>query len=136
MIETEHYVKRTFTAMTYEIDFAGVLSNQVYQRWLEDMRMDMLGKYADIRDIFASGSVPVLARTEIDFKKPVRLMEKVIGTMWVHELQGPKWALGCEFRLGDVVCARSMQYGVFVDTRTFRPTDKPDVLPDVIPQTS
>lgn len=135
-METENFVERTFTVMTYEIDFAGIMSNQVYQRWLEDMRMEMLSQYVDIRDLMKMGSVPVIARTEIDFKKPARLMDEVKGRMWVQELNGPKWALGCEFSIDGVICARSMQYGVFIDTLTFKPTNKPDALPDVIPQTN
>ncbi len=124
-------VEREFTVMTYEVDFAGIMSNQVYQRWLEDLRMELLSKYVDIRDLFSGGSVPVLARTEIDFKLPARLMDKVLGRIWVEELMGPRWALRSEFTINGRVCARAYQYGVFVDTTTFRPMNKPDVLPDI-----
>jgi acyl-CoA thioester hydrolase len=134
MEEDSATVHREFRVMTYEVDFAGILSNQVYQRWLEDLRMDLLSRYIDIRDLWKAGSVPVLAHTEIDFKRPARLMDLVEGRMWVEELNGPRWALRSEFRIGDNVCARAFQYGVFVDTREFRPTNKPDVFPDVLPQ--
>lgn len=127
----DHQVEREFTVMTYEVDFAGIMSNQVYQRWLEDLRMDLLSRYVDIRELFSSGSVPVLARTEIDFKLPARLMDNVKGRIWVEELMGPRWALRSEFTIHGKVCARAYQYGVFVDTDNFRPINKPDVLPDV-----
>jgi len=129
----ETVIERDFRAMTYEIDFAGVLSNQVYQRWLEDMRMALMDRYVDIRKLMRGGSVPVLARTEIDFKRPVYLLEDVKCRMWVEELQGVKWAIRAEFLKGDQVCARAYQYGVFVDTETFRPVEAPGDLPRVSP---
>jgi acyl-CoA thioester hydrolase len=30
---------------TYDIDFAGVVSNTVYVRWLEDLRLEMLAHH-------------------------------------------------------------------------------------------
>jgi acyl-CoA thioester hydrolase len=130
----ETVVERDFRVMTYDVDFAGIMSNQVYQRWLEDLRMDLLSRFVDIRKIMSSGSVPVLARTEIDFKMPARLMDEVTGKMWVEELKGPRWALRTEFTINGKVCAKAYQYGVFVDTRSFRPVNKPDVLPDISPR--
>jgi acyl-CoA thioesterase FadM len=54
--------------------------------------------------------------------------------MWVEELDGPKWALRGEFRIGEKLCAKVYHYGVWVDAKTFRPTDGPDDLPRVILQ--
>ncbi len=122
--------------MTYDIDFAGVLSNQVYQRWLEDMRMALMDQFVDIRELMESGSVPVLARTEIDFKRPVFLLENVRCRMWVEELHGMRWSVKAEFLKGDHVCARAYQYGVFVDSKTFRPVEAPETLPRIIPHNS
>lgn len=125
-------VEREFRANTYDIDFAGVMSNQVYQRWLEDLRTDLLDQYADIRILWEQGSVPVLARTEIDFKRPVFLLDKIKGRMWVDEMQGMKWGVRCEFTKEDgTICARSYQWGVFIDSKTLRPVQAPDVLPRV-----
>jgi acyl-CoA thioester hydrolase len=125
-------VEREFRANTYDIDFAGVMSNQVYQRWLEDLRTDLLDQYADIKVLWEGGSVPVLARTEIDFKRPVFLMDRIKGRMWIDEMLGMKWAVRSEFIKKDgTVCARSYQWGVFVDSKTFRPVEAPDVLPKI-----
>jgi len=35
---------------TYDIDFAGHVNNQVYVRWLEDLRMEMLGLVEQLLD--------------------------------------------------------------------------------------
>ena len=130
-------VEREFRANTYDIDFAGVMSNQVYQRWLEDLRTDLLDQFADIRDIYEAGSVPVLARTEIDFKRPVFLLDKIKGRMWVDEMGGMKWGVRCEFTKEDgTVCARSYQWGVFVDKVKLRPVEAPDILPKIQKESS
>jgi len=127
-------VRRDFRVMTYDVDFAGIMSNQVYQRWLEDLRTDMLSQFADIGELMREGTVPVLAHMEIDFKRPARLMDTVRGEIWVEELMGPRWALRSEFRIGDKVIARAFQWGMFVDTADFRPMDAPPSIPKVPPQ--
>ena len=131
MGERKYPVERKFEVKTYEVDFAGVMSNQVYLRWSEDMRTAVLDQFIDIRDLIEQGKVPVLAHTEIDYKWPARLKDEVTGTRWVEELNGPKWALRGEFMIGDRICAKVFHYGVWVDTHTFRPTDPPELLPRV-----
>ncbi|MGA1873690.1 MAG: acyl-CoA thioesterase [Thermoplasmatota archaeon] len=127
-------IEMDFRANTYDIDFAGVMSNQVYPRWLEDMRTALLDGYEDIKVLWEKGSVPVLAHIEIDFKRPVFLLERIRGRMWVDELQGVKWSVRAEFVKEDgTVCARSRQWGVFVDRHTLRPVQAPEVLPRVVP---
>ena len=121
-------ITRRRKAQTYEIDFAGVMSNQVYFRWLEDLRTDLISEYVDLRDLIKMGSVPVLAHTEIDYKWPVRLLEEVECRMWVEEMSSMKWAVEAEFKVNDKVCTRSKQWGVFVDSRTMRPVLAPDVF--------
>jgi len=130
----ETMIEMEFRANTYDIDFAGVMSNQVYPRWLEDMRTALIDNYATIKELWDMGAVPVLAHIDIDFKRPVLLLEKVKGRMWVEELHGVKWAVRAEFIKEDgTVCARSSQWGVFVDRETLRPVQAPEVLPRVVP---
>jgi len=134
-METRPYlVTRKIRVMTYEIDFAGVVSNQVYFRWLEDMRMDLLLKQVDLREMLARNVVPVLTHSEIDYRRPVRLLDELEGRIWVTELNGPKWFLTSEFARGDEIVARSKQWGVFIDMRTFRPVDAPPEFPVVVPE--
>ena len=115
-------------AQTYEIDFAGVMSNQVYFRWLEDLRTDIIQEFVDLRELIEMGSVPVLAHSEIDYKLPVRLLEEVECRMWVEEMSSMRWAVAAEFKVHGKVCTKSKQWGVFVDTKTMRPVLAPDVF--------
>ena len=68
MIEARHI----FQVMTYDIDFAGVLNNVVYVRWLEDLRNVFAEQVLPIGEAFKRGIVPALIRTEIDYLAPVR----------------------------------------------------------------
>ena len=58
-------VQRIFQVMTYDIDFAGVLNNGVYIRWLEDLRNIFAENVLPINEASTRGIVPALARTEI-----------------------------------------------------------------------
>jgi acyl-CoA thioester hydrolase len=122
-------VKKKIRVMTYEIDFAGIVSNQVYPRWLEDMRMEILQKFGDLREMMSSGTLPVLAHMEIDFKRPLKLLDEVDARMWVEEMGDTRWVIKAEFRKGDQLCTRAVQWGVFVDTRTMRPCSAPESFP-------
>ncbi len=131
-MERPYLTTRTIRVMTYEVDFAGIVSNQVYFRWLEDMRMDLLLKQMDLRTMLERNVLPVLAHSEIDYKRPLRLLDEVEGRMWVEELNGPKWSLSAEFAKGEEIVARAKQWGVFIDTKTFRPIDAPPDFPKVV----
>jgi acyl-CoA thioester hydrolase len=116
-----------FTVMTYDIDFAGVVSNIVYIRWLEDLRNLLAAQVLSIGAAFERGIAPTLMRTEIDYLVPVRFPEVVVGGMWLAERGRARWVLEAEFTsqsLG-VVTARAKQTGVFVSLKTLRPVPLP-----------
>ncbi len=71
-----------FKVMTYDIDFAGVVSNITYVRWLEDLRNLLAEGRLTLGDAFARGIAPTLTRTEIDYLTPVRFPDIVDGRMW------------------------------------------------------
>ena len=63
-------IRHSFKVMTYEIDFAGVVSNIVYVRWLEDLRNLFAEEALSLGDAMKRGIVPTLVRTEIDYSRP------------------------------------------------------------------
>jgi acyl-CoA thioester hydrolase len=121
-------IRHAFKVMTYEIDFAGVLSNQVYIRWLEDLRNLFAEQAIPLGDMLQRGLVPVLARTEIDYLAPVRFPDVVDGRMWLEESGRSRFVLGAEFasQSSSQVTARARQVGVFVSLQTGRPVPLPD----------
>jgi acyl-CoA thioester hydrolase len=106
---------------TYDIDFGGIVSNIVYVRWLEDLRLMMLEAYMPLDQQMAMGNAPVLAETLIKYKRPLRLFDKPMGCMWAAGMSGTRWTLDAEFTLDGAVTTTASQQVVFVDTQTFRP---------------
>lgn len=66
---------------TYDIDFAGVVSNIVYVRWLEDLRMEMLSRYLPLNELLSDNIAPLIVQTKIDYKKSIQLFDQPIGKM-------------------------------------------------------
>jgi acyl-CoA thioester hydrolase len=45
-----------FPVRTYDIDLANHVSNIVYSRWLEDLRLEMMNKYFPLYELLSRGS--------------------------------------------------------------------------------
>jgi len=118
----------TFQARTYDIDFAGIVSNIVYVRWLEDLRGQMLAEHYPVETMRTTGVGPVLLHTDIHYRRALRLGDHPIGRMWVAETRRTRWVLQAEFILdGGVVC-EARQTGAFVDYARMRPMPVPESL--------
>ena len=113
--------------MTYDIDFAGVLSNITYTRWLEDLRHLFAAQVLPLGKAFENGITPALSRTEIDYLVPVRFSDQVQGTMWLEERGRARLVLGALFTSPATggITARAKQRGVFVSLTTLRPVALP-----------
>jgi len=122
------FIERQFTVKTYDIDFAGHVSNIVYIRWLEDLRFALLEEYYPLEPAMEAGSAPVLSRTEIDYRYPIRLFDPVIGWMWAGETGKVRMNLHARFTVNGTVCAEVSQQGVFADLKTGRPVKIPGEL--------
>ena len=121
-------VEHSFRVMTYDIDFAGVVSNISYIRWLEDLRNLFAEQALSIGEAFRRGIAPTLMRTEIDYLAPVRFPDLVTGRMWLAAQGRSKWELVAEFQsqATDKLAARAKQIGVFVAVDTLRPVRLPE----------
>ena len=121
-------IQHEFRVMTYDIDFAGIVSNISYIRWLEDLRNLFAEQALSIGDALGRGIAPALMHTEIDYLAPVRFPDTVTGRMWLAEHGRSKWDLAAEFQsqgTGQVV-ARARQTGVFIALKTHRPVRLPE----------
>src|SRR5918992_396094 len=121
-------VQHSFRVMTYDIDFAGIVSNISYIRWLEDLRNLFAEQALSIGDALQRGIAPALMRTEIDYLAPVRFPDTVTGRMWLAGEGRSKWVITAEFRSQtmDRLVARAKQIGVFVELKTLRPVRLPE----------
>jgi acyl-CoA thioester hydrolase len=108
---------------TYQIDFNRHVSNIVYVQWMEIGRLKLLEAIGlPIYEIDKAGFLPVLAETQITYKRPLYMGDSVRVEVWLSELShATAWM---EFRFysgGGALAAAGRQRGVFVRTDTNRP---------------
>lgn len=113
---------------TYDIDFAGVVSNIVYIRWLEDLRLKLLSEYLPLEAQMEAGCLPVLASTRIEYRRPIRLFERPMGRLWMSEAGRVRWTVQAEILVDDELAAAAVQTGAFVRLPDLRPVPLPEKL--------
>ena len=113
---------------TYDVDYAQIVHNAVYVRWLEDLRLQVMAEHYPMEDSLAVGQSPILERTEINYRQPLRLFEKAVGRMWVSKLSRARWEVEAEICRGEVVTVTARQTGYFMDIERYRPIRIPDIL--------
>lgn len=113
---------------TYDIDFSGVVSNIVYVRWLEDLRLLMLATYFPLEKQLEAGFAPVVAHTRIEYKRPVKMFDKPTGRMWVSEMDSRRWVVTAEISVRGKIATTAEQSGLFVDVSHGRPIPIPEEL--------
>ncbi|MFQ4139853.1 acyl-CoA thioesterase [Nodosilinea sp. PGN35] len=108
---------------TYQIDFAGHVNNSVYIHWMEIGRIKLLEAVGmPIHTALKQGIAPVLVETNIVYKLPLYLGDRVQAQIWLSELRNASAVMEFRFYNGDrVLVAEGMQKGLFVDTKTNRP---------------
>ena len=113
---------------TYDIDFAGIVSNIVYLRWLEDLRLEILETYLPLKQLMDRGYCPIIASTEIKYQKALRMFDRPIAKMWVSELGRLRCTLQAEICLDNRIVTTATQTGFFINLQTMRPMAIPQEL--------
>jgi acyl-CoA thioester hydrolase len=121
-------VQLPFQVKTYDIDFAGHVSNIVYVRWLEDLRLAMLESYLPLKEQMEGGVVPLLVESSVRYRLQIGLLAEVTGCMWVEDLTAVRVKVRAEFVHQGNVCVEAFQTGAFVDIRTGRPARVPQAF--------
>ena len=119
-------VNLTLRPMTYDIDYAGHVSNIVYVRWLEDLRTAWLDAYAPLPDLMEDGIGPVLLHTQIDYLQPIRLFDNPVeGTLWIAEYDRLRATMRAEFHVRGKLKAQAIQIGMFFKVASGKPVRIP-----------
>jgi acyl-CoA thioester hydrolase len=108
---------------TYQIDFAGHVSNIVYIQWMEIARIKLLEAIGlPTHEIAKAGFIPVLVHTEISYKQPLYLGDRVQVELWLEELKNASAIMGFQItNQAGAIAAEGRQKGIFFDTNTQRP---------------
>lgn len=113
--------------MPYEVDFAGFVSNTVAATWLERLRLQLMAEqFADV-DLCAPQNLSVIARTTVEYVKPVRFTDRLEGQARVARFMNTSWTI--EFSFLHAATGnehlRAEQLGVFLDPVSLAPTRMP-----------
>ncbi len=110
---------------TYDIDYAGHVSNISYFRWLEDMRLKILEEYFPLEGLMADGYLPILAGTQIKYKKAIKLFDKPRGRMWIDGITAATMTFRGEFVVNGEVYTEASHQGLFISAQTHKPVRLP-----------
>ncbi|NMG20413.1 acyl-CoA thioesterase [Brasilonema bromeliae] len=108
---------------SFHIDFIGHVNNTVYIQWMEIGRTKLLEAVGmPTQEIFQQGFAPVLVQTNITYKLPLHLGDRVQVQMWISELKNASAIMQFRFyKEQETLAAEGWQKGLFVDTQTMRP---------------
>ncbi|MFC5542825.1 MAG: thioesterase family protein [Bacilli bacterium] len=112
----------------YDIDAMGIVSNLVYVRWFEDLRMEFLNATYSLTEMMKSNITPILMRTEVDYRKPLTIFDKPIGRCWLVESGNSSWEMAFEIKSGDKLYCKGIQKGCFFDLEKKKVTRIPQQL--------
>ena len=122
------YYEQPLPIRTYDIDFAGIVSNIVFIRWLEDLRLGLLDQAYPLIRALAEDIAPILLSTRINYRRPVTIADPLIGRIEVSELSWVRWYLAAAFTVNGAVHAEAEQEGLFMRLSTRRPIAIPEPI--------
>jgi acyl-CoA thioester hydrolase len=107
---------------TFEIDFANHVSNIVYVQWLEIARTALLDAVdLPIPRLVEEGFAPIVARTEIEYRRPLQLGDPVRISLAITKMRSLSAFMEFEISSDGDVAATARQLGLFASTDTGRP---------------
>ena len=116
---------------TYDIDFAGVVSNIVYIRWLEDLRLTVLETYYPLENFLDAGLAPTLVETRIKYLRAIRIQDKPHARMWISKISRLKFVFNAEITIDGQIAAQSEQVGCLIDMSSGKPAAMPEALREI-----
>lgn len=121
-------VKMNIRIQAYDIDVMGIVSNIVYIRWFEDLRMLFLEKHYPYEEMIATGISPILIKTEAAYKKPLSIHDHPTGSCTIKNLGSSKWEMEFEIKSDKVLHCKGKQIGCFYNLERKRPSLVPKRL--------
>src|SRR5262245_24072236 len=122
------FYEQPLPILTYDIDFAGIVSNIVFIRWLEDLRLALLDQAYPLIRALAEDVAPILLATRINYRRPVRIADPLVGRIRVAGFGRVRWRLAAEFRVTGELHAEVEQEGLFMRLSICRPIVIPEPI--------
>jgi acyl-CoA thioester hydrolase len=121
-------VKMNIRIQAYDIDAMGIVSNIVYIRWFEDLRMLFLEQHYPYEEMIATGISPILVKTEVNYKAPLTIHDHPTGTCSIKKLGSSKWEMEFEIKSDETLHCKGKQIGCFYNLERKRPSLVPERL--------
>jgi len=121
-------VENDFIVTTYDIDIAGHLNNVVYVRWLEDLRRIFFDEHYPVKNLLSLNLYPVIASTNIKYKRQIKLFDKPKGFMWLEKIDRIILKLKAEFTVNGSVAAFAEQKCVIYNLETSQIVKPPEII--------
>ena len=128
--------EKPITINAYDIDAMGIVSNIVYIRWFEDLRMEFLKEYYPIDEMLKIKISPILMKTEVEYKAPLTIFDKPIGKCWLTHTGGTSWTVEFEISTDNEIHCLGKQSGCFFDLEKKRVTRIPAPLANLLDMNS
>ena len=118
----------------YDIDALGIVSNIVYVRWFEDLRMHLLDVYYPYNRLLEEKKSPVLSETQINYHYPLKIQDKPTGYIWMSDVNTSRWECSFEIKTDKKQIVSGYQRGYFFDTEKLRPVRIPEKFSELFNQ--
>ena len=113
---------------TYDIDFAGHISNITYLRWFEDMRLKIFDQFFPLELFMNDGLLPIITESRVVYKKSVGLFDQPRGHMWIAGRGPASFQFEGELLVDGEITTRSWFTGLFIGKGTMKPVRMPKLI--------
>jgi len=116
-------IKYTLPIYPFHIDAMGHVNNIVYVQWMEIGRVKLLDAIEmPIDGVIKEGFAPVLIETNIRYKVPLYLGDRVTASIWLSQLRSASAVMSFEFcNQNGEIAAVGTQRGLFIDLTSKKP---------------
>ncbi len=116
---------------TYDIDFAAHVSNIVYLRWFEALRLKIFEQYYPLEKLMNDGYLPIITAHNIEYKRAVKLFDKPRGYMWIDSISKARLKFKGEIRVGGELATTAVHEGIFLTSSNMKPAKIPPAIIDL-----
>jgi acyl-CoA thioester hydrolase len=124
--ERKMYIELPIKVKSYDVDFMQIVSNTVYTKYFEDLRIAILDEYFPLEEMLKENNTPILAETNIKYKRPLTLESRPLGKAWIEELDKSRWKARFEIEEDGKIHCEGHQVGYYFNMESNRPVRFPE----------